>query len=387
MGALYNGFGPILLFRATPDLKPFSSGMVILRANTLRKSNAQIGFHLSKISVATLVALVLFLVALFNDNDFILQSPVRTAARRIHPRNREILFNHSFIANGSRTSRRVVIVTASTFQFFHFVRNLQCSVKAATGMSSVLLALDNEAERLANFHEIPVINILRDFKGLENSDKPYKYHTEGFILISHLKSLVVRHVLSAGIDVLFSDVDVVWCSNAAERIVTHMERDNFGDILFQNDRPTEATFPFEANTGFFYAKSTVGVLKLFDEWIKVSLSGRFRHVTQQISFKLGICGDVNRIPKILGGKKSFACVWNNQTNVEILPLYDFPNGNSPLGIKYEQLERGRLRQACANKQIAIYHNNWVSGVAKIARMNEENLWTFDNATEKCLPLK
>lgn len=297
--------------------------------------------------------------------------------------SKQLLFEKSFEVRGKKYSRRVVILTAATHQYFTNVQNLHCSVLAATGKPLILYSLDDELTSLARAEGIPVIRTLIASDGTNRHGNPYEYGSTGFRVVSNLKTIAIRDALSVGVDIIFSDVDVVWCADIPSRIMHHMEENEFGDILVQNDSPTDLYWPVEVNTGFFYAKSVEGVRDLFDEFIFLTTKGKYYGHTQQKAFRHGICGPENIRNRTFEGRESMVCIWEERVRIEMLPVGEYPNGNYPLGKSFENHAKGTIRKACAQGKIAIFHNNWVTGSKKTQRMNQEELWSIDNVTKKC----
>ena len=109
----------------------------------------------------------------------------------------------------------------------------------------------------------------------------------------------------------------------------------------------------------------------------------------QSLFKNKICGTSGNGIAVRGediGRNVHICRWDDRVTVEMLPLSTYPNGHSPLNTPFRRLRRGQLRNACARKDVVVFHNNWCSGKDKVKRMNSQELWSVDKTTRKCRDL-
>lgn len=365
------------MFHSTIDETPSSA-----------RASASSHLRIKPILIPALLTLFISLALLFRPNLSLFRPsfPLHLPKLTRETEGYDTLLKHSFEVHGETISRRVVIITAATHQYTRFVRNLQCSVHAATNQQPVLFALDAKMLARARELQLPAVRFLYELGEKTTQEKPHTFGSEGFNAITKLKLVAVREALMTGIDVLFTDVDVVWCDDAAADIVRRIEKDDWADVIIQNGWGKDGKWPVEPNTGFFYAKATSGVIELFSHLIRISDRGDNRKLCDQWLFKKAVCGTEDggkAYRKKEVGRVGNVCKWRDRVNVEMLPLKTYPNGKNPIGIKFDELPDGALRRACVNKDIVIFHNNWSAARHKPKRMDQHGLWAFNTKNGTC----
>lgn len=294
---------------------------------------------------------------------------------------------HSFRAGNGPASRSVVIITASTKHYKAHIRNLHCSVRAATeGHLPVVFALDSDMAKFSRREGIPTIDA-RYGQHTEEQPRPYKFNSRPFNDVSKLKLRAVYDALLSGVDVLFSDVDVVWCDNAARTLVQRLFAHPWAHVLIQNGRSLNLQWPVEPNTGFFYVRRTVETLRMFEFLVRKSTDPALLTLCDQFLFKRLVCdertGEGVAINNTKSGRATHGCLWRRKVGVDFLPLETYPNGHWPLGVPFNNLKPGQLRQACQNRQIAVFHNNFCDAADKVKRMDRQGLWSVRRSSGQC----
>lgn len=303
-------------------------------------------------------------------------------------RDLRLLRRHAFRTARGPSSRRVVIITASTKHYASHVRNLLCGVRAATGgRTPVLFALDAKMARFGPREGFPTIYAKYRQAPRQGQRKPYTFNSVPFNDLSKLKLRAVRDALLAGVDVLFSDVDVVWCDNAAQLLADELRKVSWAEVLIQNGRSHELQWPVEPNTGFFYVKRSRMTIALFDHLVNRSATDP---TNDQFLFKRYVCErhveDGDAVNNTVSGRATHSCLWRKKLGVHILSLVKYPNGHWPMGVPYKNLEPGQLLRACQRKKIAVFHNNYCDARRKVERMDQSGLWSVRRCNGECQPM-
>lgn len=323
------------------------------------------------------------------------------ASHILLPQNdRKVLSRQSFPV-GDANRRRVVIVTAASHDVSHFVKNLRCFVRQTTKKDIVLFSLDSNMTKFAkregiqriDWHSIKKNHSFASIeKKLSNDSNPHLFGSQSFSSISLSKLDIVLQILRTGLDVIFTDVDIVWCKDIHKQFKQLLNKHPTFDIFMQSNTKSEGKLA-QLNTGFYYVKSTPHVLRLFDGLIKASDKWNSRSGDDQTLFWGYACsggnnkGNGNGVTNMNEGKNGsnpqFLCQWNNgSVSIMFLPIKEFPNGASdPEGRSLVHIPKGYYRKVCKNKQLSIWHVNYCKGDMKERRLREQNVWiSHDNGT-------
>jgi len=199
--------------------------------------------------------------------------------------------------------------------------------------------------------------VIDHFAGEPASDDSItRFSDEGFRALSLRKLEVVRHALTAGRAVLYSDADVVFLRDPLPRLAR--ER---AEIVLQSDcRPgvelSRPQWPWSHYTtrrgrfegvicaGFMYLRPTPATLRLLD--VERPDAPRFENDQFLLHDRI---------------------VWRREASFALLPESEFPNG-----AWYAQ-ERWR-RGAAALDDAYMLHANWCEGERKVELLKEVGLW-------------
>lgn len=313
------------------------------------------------------------------------------------PREREILLRQSFPV-GDANGRRAVIVTVASHDVSHFVLNLRCFVRQTSKKDIVLFSLDSNMTSIAKregietigWHPIkPNCKFSSVEQKLSNDSNPHLYGSQAFSSITLSKLDIVRQILSTGLDVILSDVDIVWCKDVPGQFKQLLNKHPAIDIFMQSDTRHDGIIG-PLNTGFYYVKSSPNVMKLFDGLIKESnhrhsLSGDDQGLFWGYACSRGRnrkkgYGVTNMNEGKNGSHPLFLCQWNDgSVKIMFLPVSEYPNGSSdPEGRVYKEVPEGYYREVCKRKQISIWHVNYCKGDVKERRLKEQNVWISRN---------
>lgn len=304
--------------------------------------------------------------------------------------------------------RKAVIITVASYDIREMVRNLVCFVSQTTGNAKpIVFALDSNLSTYLRKYKIPSIAFHSDVQVKSANETktalkmaeghrqqrtasasqdgiPARWGTQKFSGISNNKLVVAYHVLKQGYDVLLTDVDVMWCRDMTTRFNTFLHDYPDFDMFMQSNRPMEHGTG-QLNTGFYYAKSTPGVVELFEGLSKQSPKAILSGQDDQTFFWGFMCRaghpptdrSMTGVVKYEDGETT--CQWNeNRVLLLFLPLMEFPNGavrfNSSEGVRMKVHPKGFYRDKCRKKEVAMWHVNYVTAYMKRHVMMGQDVW-------------
>ena len=150
---------------------------------------------------------------------------------------------------------RLIVATAADSSYAAFAFNWHASVKAAGVRHPMLFCLDDGLRAKLEPHGI--ITYAYPYAQLPVASAVRRYGTRDFALAARLKLLLQSAVLSAGFDLLFTDVDAPWAADLrpyltrASAVAPYLVQLNFPLVN-------------EHNSGVFYARSTPEVRRFFE---------------------------------------------------------------------------------------------------------------------------
>lgn len=299
-------------------------------------------------------------------------------------RQLSILANSSYAAGPNRT-RRVAIIAPTTYHYRHFLVNLQCSIERVAGRQALVFALDDRIAAFAKRRGYRVLGPFKDMKWKRDAgDAPHSYRSEKFRYITKMKLEAVRKTLLAGYDVLLTDVDVVWCDDAVQKLAKMIEEGFIGDVLIQSDSPRYSKDWVRINTGFYYAKATSHVSDLFEATIRFSSRPENSGWDDQKSFIATACNWTKLSEEAAGRANLTLCRWDDRVYVRALPIMEYLNGAVFVnGTRLGRLPLGQLRDMCMSKRIVMWHNNWILAHRKLERFQQQKLWFVNESSMEC----
>lgn len=278
-------------------------------------------------------------------------------------------------------SRRVVLITAASHTAFPYVLNLRCTLRNNTGLELMLFALDDATADLASKSKVPFIRLA---EGVEDKTKPrptsgnmHNYASQGFNYISKMKFIAVRNTLLAGFDVLFSDVDVVFCGDVPGVLAKELELNSPAPDILMQSNGFENGKKAHMNTGFYYVQSNRGTLDLFRGVIEYGSQEKYRDRNDQLVFDDFVCaadrGNGQFSVGKVGNQERGYCRWN-KVSVRALDLYHFEHGG--------RVVHG-VGKKCRSKSILTWHNNFSLASEKKSRFIGQKLWIIDEEKLTC----
>ena len=173
-----------------------------------------------------------------------------------------------------------------------------------------------------------------------------------------LRKVIACHIVNLlGYDLLFQDVDIVWFKDPLQLFHNSNHSLSKFDIMFADDGARWVmTFPYSANTGFFYARN----------------NARTRHLLRSWLFALDILyannGDQPAMKTILPEESSLTGL-----KVKVLSGNDFPCGNRIQQLRHRDFIQDVMHQKRNNT--FMLHVNWNHGEKyKRALMKQMGIW-------------
>ena len=280
------------------------------------------------------------------------------------------------ISMSSLDGSSFVLLTAATYSYRNYVRNLACSLSAVGKYELLLIALD---EKLHKSRMPPnVHSILLPTTTLSGDNAIRRFGTDEFRDLSRLKLAATKLVLAAGYDVLFTDADVVWCDSAALEIAMYAANT---DLVAQD----AAVHKFAINTGLYYARSSRATVELFDTALKWAGKGDDQDVMNML-----LCEDRFGGERVFLGSpphKQFHpqyCRWNDTATIGFLPKERFPLGCTKVDEKQlKTFDSQTVRNICKKRRIALYHYSCIKLDEKINTMKNHGMWLYNRGTRNC----
>lgn len=323
------------------------------------------------------VASLAFVAILFRS--FVLRRKV-TKAKKSWPRyvyNRPT-FSHRLAALAgsvsmtARNGRKFVIVTTGTYAYREYISNMACSLKRLGNHSVLLLALDRAlytSKLPGNVHPFLFKNITQN----EFID----YGTSDFNDLSRLKLDAAAAVLATGIDILFLDSDVVWCSHEAAENIANTAR---GHVTFQY----AAVKNHFANTGLYYARTSEESLKLLIA-ARAKQGHTEQHSMNDISCAAGVKVFTDLGPWSTRRWPPDFCVWDRTTTLGLItPIQRYPLGCTEIaGKELRRTDSNKIRDLCSSKKIGLIHYSCFKNKEKKANMERHGTWFVDADSGLC----
>lgn len=293
------------------------------------------------------------------------------------------------------TSRRVVVVTAVNFAFREYLINLNCSLRRARASRPVRLlvvTLDARMKKWARRMRFESVYI--GPAGVVNASEEAVFGTSAFNLLSKRKLYAVYRVLKTGVDVLFTDADIVWCGDVVGEVVRLMYGEWAGAVGRRPGLLMQTAWPRSIlNSGFYYARANEDVVRLFEAFLAYGGDAE----NDQVIVNRVLCR-VKGEGEVIYEKQEavhasepirtmpLGCRWKGRLDVRILKAGRFPTGGKLVqgGKKLFHLTRREVMGMCDRDDVALLHNNCILSRKKKARFVVKGIWYVDEKGEGCL---
>lgn len=291
--------------------------------------------------------------------------------------------------------RPIVLLTAVNHAFHTYLSNFNCSLSSFSPQPRPLvIAMDGAMQARALRQGFESLHLpLGSFA--PGDDGVQMFGSKGFNLLSKQKLYAVYKVLQTGVDVLFSDADVVWCGNAAREVARLMYGTDWSVDAFGKNMPhllMQTAWPRSLlNSGFYYARSSPELLDAFEAFLAHDADSE----NDQVIVNRVLCRKPYKGDMVFNGTHSHPaaphrpmpvlCRWDGRVDARLLPAGRFPTGGEVIeGEKIFHHPRRYITSACRNGEVAVLHNNCILSSKKKARFVAKGMWYLDEDGETCL---
>uniref|UniRef100_A0A7S1ES93 Nucleotide-diphospho-sugar transferase domain-containing protein n=1 Tax=Timspurckia oligopyrenoides TaxID=708627 RepID=A0A7S1ES93_9RHOD len=261
-----------------------------------------------------------------------------------------------------------IILSALNFGYRAIMMNWVCNMRHLNIRNFVIASLDPNLYKYAYTRGLPTYYETTIFEGLNSSLlADATYGTDSFKQLTKMKSRVVVRLLKLGVNVVWTDCDIVWFKNPLQ----HMKDHNV-DLVIQTNAPDDEPMNGRRriNSGFYLARSNPPTIQAFEDIIKFASKSK---MSEQPCFYDVMCGKAGETA--IGDNK---CAYNGMV-VQLLDRHLYPNGITD---KIWETEEGKIPTKWPN--LFILHNNWVKGAdGKQERFEKHGFIMFDKEEELC----
>lgn len=271
-----------------------------------------------------------------------------------------------------------VLLTALNYGYRGFLMNWACNMRQLAVSNFIVAALDEELYRFAFTRGLPVYyenTIFASAGGGEGGNGEMNqsilahatYGTDAFKLLTKMKSRVVVRLLRRGVNVLWTDCDIIYFRNPLSDLWAYNV-----DLAIQSNAPDDE--PLNArrrlNSGLYLARSSKHMIAAFDAVIRFATRSR---MSEQPCFYDVMCGKQGETAVGDDG-----CVYNDSVTIRLLDRNKYPNGITA-GIW--NTTDGHITKQWPH--LFVLHNNWVVGKEKKPRFERHGFTFFDDRSETC----
>lgn len=268
-----------------------------------------------------------------------------------------------------------VLLTAVNYGYRGMLMNWVCNMRQLNITNFVIAALDENIYKFVYTRGLPTYYENTIFQQ-DNADASSLiagavYGTDAFKLLTKMKSRVVLRFLEYGVNVIWTDCDIIYFKNP----ILHIWEDyGENDLVIQTNAPDNenANGKRRLNSGFYLAKSNARTIKGFKNVIKYASKSK---MSEQPCFYDVLCGKKGELS--VGDDE---CHYKDGMKIKLLDRHKYPNGltnhiwNTTGGV-------GSIKATWPD--LVILHNNWVKGGEKKPRFQRHGFVLYDSSTELC----
>lgn len=260
-----------------------------------------------------------------------------------------------------------MIVTAMNFGYREVMMNWVCNLRHLNVTNFLIAAFDTKLYEYAYVRGLPVYLEIEAVDGSNTSLSDATYGTKVFKELTKLKSRTVLRILKLGVNVLWSDADVIWFKNPIKDLW-----DKNADLTIQTNAPDneDANANRRLNSGFYLAMANSRVIRGFENIVRYAAKSR---MSEQPCFYDVLCGKdgelrVGQDECLYKGMKIVLLDRDLYPNGVTRSLWDFTGGS--ILVK--------------RPKTIILHNNWVKGTdAKFERLDRHRLRMYNDRDGLC----
>lgn len=307
----------------------------------------------------------------------------------------------------SSTRNRFVIMTVGTYAYRDYLTNLACSfmrhrkytnTNTSTSTESLQILLVSLDARLHNYPMPPNVHSVLLNNSNSNSNTKYtgaepahRYGQKGFNTVTRRKFSAIRAVLSAGLDVLYMDGDIVWCDPSIAAIMDISQQASIDTPIVAQ---TGGHWKQLMNTGLFFALANSDAAKFLLAAENLPQSeGNDQSVANKLACKRRYGGeqlgrDHCRWNNGMSGNRNRNSNSNSGMNIRVLePKERYLLGASPVKtgnetryIQVRKMKASRLGDMCRRSEMALMHYSYYGYAAKKSGMRRAGLWFYNART-------
>ena len=275
------------------------------------------------------------------------------------------------VFNPSHSSQTTIVVTTVNWMYREFLLNFHCNLQTLhLPYAPIVYSIDRQTHNFSQHLGLSSMLISRE-KG--DDVNPGNFESTGPRSFNEITKKKLRAVLSAlrsGYDVLLSDADILWCTDAVKYITEYLlvQPAYFGaDVLIQPEVNYRTL-----NSGFYFVKANNRSRSLFEALIQnIGIGAHDQDVVNAVFCDEKYGG--RRVDQEVGSVP-YWCE-SRGAIIKVLPAEQFPSGAQVYGDKKVfQLERTKLRDMCDNGDFVVLHNNFIKAKKKKARQIVKGMW-------------
>ena len=270
------------------------------------------------------------------------------------------------------TKKPVLLFFIATLKQYELFMNFCCSLRAISfnPLSFILIAVDKISFNVFLRYNFRVFFF--DFGSFK----------ENFDLISKFRIVIAREILKAGIECLYSDIDIEFFT----KLDDYLYHPQTFDIAFWHEYGGPiilTTHPMEINTGFFRCFPTKGALHFLDVWAFIgslypNLNDQFCLTPYMLNKKELFC-DFDPLKPISDG------FWTCNFYDIPIKFHIFANQKLAYGHNFFEEEKELLDLRKRKIFPTILHLTYLAGVGtKYLFLNISDLWFYNLTTHQCL---
>lgn len=208
-----------------------------------------------------------------------------------------------------------IILSALNFGYRGILQNWVCNMRHLGISNFVIAALDADLYKFAFTRGLPTYMENTIFDGLNSSIiSDASYGTDSFKQLTKMKSRVVVRLLKHGLNVVWTDCDIIWFKNPLPNMWSYNV-----DLVIQTNAPDNEPMNGRRriNSGFYLARTNEHTIKAFEDIIQYASKSR---MSEQPCFYDIMCGKEGQ--NVVGDTQ---CKYNGMV-VELLDRHKYPNG-------------------------------------------------------------
>ncbi|KAI8336755.1 nucleotide-diphospho-sugar transferase-domain-containing protein [Chlamydoabsidia padenii] len=254
--------------------------------------------------------------------------------------------------NNNLQDNRVLIVAAANYGMRDHVYNWIESLKRTNENKFLILCLDDQlySHLVLTGYEQHAATIPDTWLHQKIDAGFEEYYTQKYRIITHAKTLVVQQLLYLDINVLFSDVDIVWLKpRIREQMYLFLDMRSETHVVFQQEGSDQKN----VNSGFYIMRPSEKMKRLLAATIY--FGDQNSDLTQQ--------GALNKAMGYLDLRLT-------SSDVILLDVLHWPNGWIYFTNRYTK---------SLGIEPYVVHANYLVGEDKKNKLREDNFWYVDDA--------